>query len=117
MREIVLDTETTGLDHANGDRIVEIGAIELDNRFPTGRSYHLYITPERAMHKDAHNVHGLTDAFLADKPLFAACVEAFLAFVQDATLVIHNASFDIGFLNAELARTGQPPLGFERVVD
>jgi DNA polymerase III subunit epsilon len=117
MREIILDTETTGLDHANGDRIVEIGAVELDNRFPTGRTYHTYINPQRPMHEDARNVHGLTDAFLADKPLFGACAEAFLAFVQDAPLVIHNASFDIGFLNAELARYGHSPFRFERVVD
>jgi len=117
MREIILDTETTGLDHANGDRIVEIGAVELHNRFPTGRTYQAYINPERPMHRDAQNVHGLTDAFLANKPLFGACVEEFLAFVRDATLVIHNASFDIGFLNAELERAGHAPFRFERVVD
>jgi DNA polymerase III subunit epsilon len=117
MREIILDTETTGLDHANGDRIVEIGGIELRNRFPTGRTYHAYINPQRPMHPDAEKVHGLSNAFLADKPPFGLCVERFLDFVGDATLVIHNASFDIGFLNAELARTGHPPFRFERVVD
>jgi DNA polymerase III subunit epsilon len=117
MREIILDTETTGLDHANGDRIVEIGAVELFNRFPTSRSFHVYINPERPMSPEAENVHGLSDIFLSEKPRFAEHVEAFLEFVGDATLVIHNASFDIGFLNAELARTGHPPLRFDRVID
>ncbi|MBV9516667.1 MAG: DNA polymerase III subunit epsilon [Hyphomicrobiales bacterium] len=117
MREIILDTETTGLDPASGDRIVEIAGIELFNRFPTNRSFHIYINPERPMSPDAEKVHGLTDLFLADKPRFAEHVEAFLSFVADATLVIHNASFDVGFINAELARTGHQPLRFERVVD
>lgn len=117
MREIILDTETTGLDHASGDRIVEIGGVELFNRFPTNRSFHVYINPERPMSPEAEGVHGLSDVFLADKPRFADHVESFLEFVGDATLVIHNASFDIGFLNAELARTGHPPLRFDRVVD
>ena len=117
MREIILDTETTGLDHSSGDRIVEIACVELFNRFPTNRSFHAYINPERPMAPDAEKVHGLTDLFLADKPRFAEHVEAFLNFVGDATLVIHNASFDVGFLNAELARTGREPLRFERVVD
>ncbi|MBV8425716.1 MAG: DNA polymerase III subunit epsilon [Hyphomicrobiales bacterium] len=117
MREIILDTETTGLDHANGDRVVEIGGVELINRFPTNRSFHVYINPERSMSPDAEKVHGLSDNFLGDKPRFAEHVEAFLEFVGDATLVIHNASFDVAFLNAELARTGHPPLRFERVID
>jgi DNA polymerase-3 subunit epsilon len=117
MREIVLDTETTGLDHASGDRIVEIGAVELLDRFPTGRNYHVYVNPERPVHPDAERVHGLSAAFLADKPLFAACVEEFMAFIGDATLVIHNAAFDIGFINAELQRTGHPQFRFEQVVD
>ena len=117
MREIILDTETTGLDHANGDRVVEIGGVELFNRFPTNRSFHVYINPERPMSSEAEKVHGLSDVFLADKLRFAEHVKAFLEFVGDATLVIHNASFDIGFLNAELARTGHSPLRFERVID
>jgi DNA polymerase-3 subunit epsilon len=117
MREIILDTETTGLDPASGDRIVEIGGVELLNRFPTSRSFHVYINPERPMPPDAEKVHGLSDVFLADKPRFAEHAEAFLSFVGDATLIIHNASFDIGFLNAELTRAGHPPLRFDRVVD
>src|SRR5580692_9039301 len=117
MREIILDTETTGLDHTSGDRIVEIGGVELLNRFPTNRSFHVYINPERPMPPDAEKVHGLSDVFLADKPRFAEHAEAFLNFLGDAVLVIHNASFDIGFLNAELARAGHPPLRFDRVVD
>jgi DNA polymerase-3 subunit epsilon len=117
MREIIIDTETTGLDHTSGDRIVEIGGVELLNRFPTNRSFHVYINPERPMSADAEKVHGLSDIFLADKPRFAEHAEAFLNFLGDAVLVIHNASFDIGFLNAELARAGHPPLRFDRVVD
>jgi DNA polymerase-3 subunit epsilon len=117
MREIILDTETTGLDHTSGDRTVEIGGVELLNRFPTNRSFHVYINPERPMSADAEKVHGLSDIFLADKPRFAEHAEAFLNFLGDAVLVIHNASFDIGFLNAELARAGHPPLRFDRVVD
>jgi DNA polymerase-3 subunit epsilon len=117
MREIVLDTETTGLDPASGDRVVEIAGIELFNRFPTRNSLHIYLNPERQMSPEAENVHGLSDAFLADKPRFSERVEEFLAFVGDATLIIHNASFDIGFLNAELKRTGHQPLRFDRVVD
>ncbi len=117
MREIVLDTETTGLDPASGDRVVEIAGIELLNRFPTRNSFHIYLNPERQMSPEAENVHGLSDAFLVDKPRFSERVEEFLAFVGDATLIIHNASFDIGFLNAELKRTGHEPLRFDRVVD
>ena len=103
MREIVLDTETTGFEPAEGHRIVEIGAIELLNHMPTGRTYHQYINPERAMPKEAFEVHGLGDDFLRDKPLFAQVGQAFLDFIgEDSRLVIHNASFDMKFLNAEL---------------
>ncbi|HSI39691.1 MAG TPA: DNA polymerase III subunit epsilon [Xanthobacteraceae bacterium] len=117
MREIVLDTETTGLDPLRGDRVVEIGCIELLNRIPTGQSYHVYINPERDMPAEAFAVHGLSSAFLADKPRFAEVAADFLAFVADDSLVIHNASFDIGFLNAELERLKHPPLQRDRVVD
>jgi len=117
MREIVLDTETTGLDPAGGDRVIEIAGIELVNRFPTQRSFHVYLNPQCRMSPEAEQVHGLSDAFLAEKPLFAEKVEDFLGFVGDAVLVIHNASFDVAFLNAEFARTGHKPLGLERVVD
>lgn len=117
MREIILDTETTGLDPAAGDRIVEIGAVELLNHLPTGRTFHVYINPERDMPKEAEAVHGLSTAFLSDKPVFAAIAEAFLEFISDATLVIHNASFDVGFLNAELGFLGHAAILPERVVD
>ncbi len=117
MREIVLDTETTGLDPDTGDRIVEIGALELFNHLPTGRTFHRYICPERPMPAEAEAVHGLGDAFLRDKPLFAAIVDDFLAFIDDAPLVIHNASFDMKFLNAELRRAERPQLPPSRAVD
>ena len=117
MREIILDTETTGLDPATGDRVVEIGAVELLNHLPTGRTFHVYINPERDMPKEAEAVHGLSTAFLSDKPVFAAIAEDFLTFISDATLVIHNASFDVGFLNAELGFLGHPSIPPERVVD
>lgn len=117
MREIVLDTETTGLDPLAGDRIVEIGAVELVNHMPTGRVYHRYVNPQRPVPEDAVAVHGLTGAFLADKPLFAALAEEFLGFIGDARLVIHNASFDMKFINAELAATGRPPLPAARALD
>ncbi|WP_029351739.1 DNA polymerase III subunit epsilon [Bosea sp. 117] len=117
MREIVLDTETTGLDPLRGDRLVEIGCVEMLNRIPTGQSFHVYINPQRDMPIEAFNVHGLSAEFLADKPLFAHVVDDFLAFIADSPLVIHNASFDIGFLNAELTRAGRPVLTFDRVVD
>ncbi|MFT0859999.1 DNA polymerase III subunit epsilon [Ancylobacter sp. G4_0304] len=117
MREIVLDTETTGLDPLRGDRLVELGCVEILNRIPTGQSFHVYINPERDMPVEAFNVHGLSAEFLADKPLFSAVVDDFLAFIGDDPLVIHNAAFDIGFLNAELARLGKPALTFDRVVD
>jgi DNA polymerase-3 subunit epsilon len=117
LREVILDTETTGLDPANGDRVVEIGAIELLNHLPTGRTFHVYINPERDMPKEAEAVHGLSTAFLRDKPVFAAIAQDFLDFIGDATLIIHNASFDVAFLNAELAFLRLPPLLPERVVD
>jgi DNA polymerase-3 subunit epsilon len=117
LREIILDTETTGLDPATGDRIVEIGAVELINHLPSGRTFHVYINPERDMPKEAEAVHGLSAAFLRDKPVFASIAGEFLEFIGDATLVIHNASFDVGFLNAELGFLRLPPLLPERVVD
>src|SRR5215470_17424228 len=117
LREIVLDTETTGLDAANGDRLIEIGCVEIVNRIPTGREFHRYLNPERDIHPDAVAVHGLTTEFLRDKPLFKDIAEDFLAFVADAPLVAHNASFDLGFLNAELSRTSRPTLAGNRIVD
>lgn len=103
MREVVLDTETTGLDPFDGHRIVEIGAVELFNHMPTGRTYHQYINPQRDMPQGAFDVHGLSEDFLRDKPLFADVADDFLAFVGDARMVIHNAAFDMKFLNAELS--------------
>jgi DNA polymerase-3 subunit epsilon len=117
LREIVLDTETTGTDPAAGDRVIEIGCVELVNQFPTGRSYHVYINPERPVSQGAFQVHGLSDAFLADKPVFASIVDEFVDFVGDGRLVIHNAPFDVGFLNAEFARTGHKPIILNQVVD
>lgn len=117
MREIVLDTETTGFDPETGDRIVEIGAVELFNHLPTGRTFHEYINPERAMPADAFQVHGLGDDFLRDKPVFAMIGQAFLDFIGDAKLVIHNASFDMKFLNAELRWMNLPLIPWERAVD
>lgn len=117
MREIVLDTETTGFEPTEGHRIVEIGAVELFNHMPTGRTYHQYINPKRIMPKEAFEVHGLGDDFLRDKPLFPAIAQAFLDFIADAPLVIHNASFDMKFLNAELAMANLPALTAARAVD
>ena len=117
MREIVLDTETTGLDPLRGDRLVEIGCVEMVNRMATGQTYHVYLNPERDMPQEAFAVHGLSSEFLADKPLFAAVAEKFLAFIGDAPLVIHNAMFDIGFINAELDRIKRPAIPRERLVD
>ena len=110
IREIVLDTETTGLSPQGGDRLVEIGCVELINHIPTGKTFHVYINPQRAMPEEAFRVHGLSDEFLADKPLFKAVAEDFRAFIGDATLVIHNAPFDMGFLNAEMEWAGLPRL-------
>ncbi|GGA37432.1 DNA polymerase III subunit epsilon [Pelagibacterium lentulum] len=115
-REIVLDTETTGLSPAEGHRLVEIGCVELINHIPTGAHHHIYLNPERDMPEEAFKVHGLSDEFLRDKPLFAQCFQGFLDFIGDATLVIHNAPFDMGFLNAELEWVGQPALS-NRVID
>ncbi|AMJ62167.1 DNA polymerase III subunit epsilon [Bosea sp. PAMC 26642] len=117
MREIVLDTETTGVEANGGDRIVEIGCVELLNHCPTGRSFHRYINPERPMSEGAFKVHGLSDAFLAPQPVFAAVADEFIGFVEDARLVIHNAAFDVGFLNMELKRVGRGPIDQSRVVD
>lgn len=117
MREIVLDTETTGLDPAEGDRIVEIGAVELVNHLPTGRTWHQYLNPDRTMPKEAFEVHGLGDDFLRDKPRFAVVAKAFLDFIGDAPLVIHNAAFDMKFLNAELQRASLPAIPLARAID
>jgi|SRR6185312_5229383 DNA polymerase-3 subunit epsilon len=117
MREIVLDTETTGFDPATGDRIVEIGCVELVDHLPTGRSFQAYLNPERLVPIETQKVHGLTDEFLADKPLFAHIVEDLLEFLGDAPLVIHNASFDMKFVNSELHRCGKPPLPYARAID
>jgi DNA polymerase-3 subunit epsilon len=117
MREIVLDTETTGFDPETGDRIVEIGAIELVNHMPTGRTFHQYVNPQRTMPTSAFEVHGLGDDFLRDKPVFKLIGQAFLDFVQDARLVIHNASFDMKFLAWELRAAGFAPIPLERAID
>jgi len=117
MREIVLDTETTGFDPQTGDRIVEIGAVELMGHVATGKTYHQYINPERAMPQDAFEVHGLGDDFLRDKPKFAQIGQAFLDFIGDAKLVIHNAAFDIKFLNAELQWMNLPQIPWEQAID
>ena len=117
MREIVLDTETTGFDPETGDRIVEIGAVELHNHVPTGRTYHQYINPERDMPQEAFEVHGLGNDFLQDKPKFADIGQAFLDFAGDAKLVIHNAAFDMKFLNAELGWINLPKLPWEQAID
>lgn len=115
-REIVLDTETTGLSPAEGDRIVEIGCVELFNHIPTGKNYHVYLNPQRSMPEGAFRVHGLSEEFLSDKPLFQTEADKFLEFIGDGTLVIHNAPFDMGFLNAELKMIGKPALTNE-VID
>lgn len=117
MRELVLDTETTGLDPRNGDRLVEIGAVEVINYVPSGKSYHVYINPERSMPVAAFEVHGLSEEFLSDKSLFADVSAGFLDFVGGDNLVIHNAAFDMGFINMELERVGQPAIGPAQVVD
>ena len=117
MREIVLDTETTGFEPSEVHRIVEIGAVELLNKMPTGRTYHQYINPERAMPKEAFEVHGLGDDFLRDKPVFKTIARAFIEFVGESTLVIHNAAFDMKFLNAELKSLGHPGLPMSQSLD
>lgn len=118
MREIVLDTETTGLDAKNGDRLIEVGCIELVNRFPTGQEFHRFLNPEtKRVHPDAFAVHGISTEFLKDKPVFRTEADAFLQFIGEDSLVIHNATFDIGFLNMELEKIGKPPIQMTRVVD
>lgn len=118
MREIVLDTETTGLDALKGDRLIEIGCVEIINRTPTGVEFHRFLNPEgRDVHPEAERVHGISTAFLQDKPRFATEVDAFLDFIGDAPLVIHNAQFDAGFINMELERLGRPPLASTRLID
>ncbi len=117
MREIVLDTETTGLDPNSGHRIVEIGCVEMIDYSITGNYLHEYLNPERDMPDEAFRVHGLSNDFLADKPLFAAVADKFLDFIGDATLVIHNAEFDMKFINAELAKLGRPPIPMDRTRD
>ena len=117
LREIVLDTETTGLDPAAGHRIVEVACLELQHHLPSGETFRRYINPERGVPEEAARIHGLTDAFLSDKPRFSVIAEDFLDFIGDDTLVIHNAQFDLKFLNAELALLGKEPLVSERAID
>ena len=117
MREVVFDTETTGLNAASGDRLVEIGCVELVNRVETGRTFHAYYNPERSMPPEAQAVHGLSEAFLADKPLFGDLVEDLLDFLEDSPLVAHNASFDFAFLNEELSRINRPDIAPARMID
>jgi DNA polymerase III subunit epsilon len=118
MREIVLDTETTGLDHGRGDRLIELGCIELINRVPSGVEFHRFINPEtREVHPDAERVHGISTASLKDKPIFKLVAAEFLTFIGDTPLVIHNAPFDIGFINMELERLRLKPVDMVRVVD
>lgn len=117
LREIVLDTETTGLDPRRGDRLIEIGCVELVNRIPSGREYHVFINPERDVPAEAEAVHGISTAFLADKPLFVSVAAEFAAFIGNDQLVIHNAAFDVGFLNMELERVKLATISLDRVVD
>ena len=117
MRELVLDTETTGLDPRNGDRLVEIGAVEVINYIPTGEYYHVYVNPERSMPLAAFDVHGLSEEFLRDKPVFKDVAASFIDFIGDDNLVIHNASFDIGFINMELKQIGRSVIPTNQVVD
>jgi len=117
-REIVLDTETTGMDPFKGDRIIEIGAVELVNHMPTGRTCQIYINPEREIPADATAIHGITNEFIKDKPIFIKCYTEFMDFIaEDSTLVIHNAEFDMKFLNWELENIGHKPISWDRVVD
>ena len=114
---LFLDTETTGLDPLRGDRLVEIGCVEIFNRMPTGQTFHRYINPEREMPDAAFRIHGLSTAFLADKPKFAEVAEEFLAFVAEDPLVIHNAEFDMKFINFELEKAGRRAIPFQRAID
>lgn len=117
MREIVFDTETTGFSFADGDRMVEIGCVEIVNRVETGRTFHAYFHPERTMPPEAQRIHGLSDAFLSDKPLFTHRLEELLVFLGDSPLVAHNAGFDFGFLNGEIGRCGRLHIGLHRMID
>ena len=118
LREIIFDTETTGLRPEDGERVIEIGAVELVNKFPTGNFFHVFINPEgREVHPDALRVHGITDKFLSDKPTFSEVLSEFLDFFSVGTLIAHNANFDLGFLNSELAKVGQVAISPDRVVD
>ena len=117
MREIVFDTETTGLNPLGGDRVVELGCVELIDYLPTGTVFHVYLNPERDMPEQAFRVHGLSTEFLSDKPVFSDIADDFISFIGEAKLVAHNASFDLGFLNAELARVGRAPIEGERIID
>ena len=117
LREVVLDTETTGLDYKQGDRIIEIGCIELINKVKTTNSFHTYINPERGISKGAYNVHGISKDFLKDKPLFSDIAKDFYSFIKDAILVIHNANFDIGFINNELYLVGMPKITMSGIID
>lgn len=117
MREIVFDTETTGFKFSEGDRLVEIGCVELVNRVETGNVYHAYFNPGRSMPKEAEAVHGLSDAFLSDKPAFHTAIDDLLAFIGDSPLIAHNATFDFGFLNGELGACGRDPICLTRMVD
>jgi len=117
MREIILDTETTGLEPETGDRIVEIGAVELINHVPSGHTYHRYINPERDVPDEAFRIHGLSTKFLSDKPVFADICEELRQFIGDGILVIHNAAFDMKFLNFEFERLSRPPIGWDQVID
>ncbi|MEE9434885.1 MAG: DNA polymerase III subunit epsilon [Sphingorhabdus sp.] len=117
MREIIFDTETTGFDHRGDDRMVEIGCIEMIDRISTGKTYHCYFNPQRAMPEAAQNVHGLSDVFLSDKPLFPSKAEELLEFLGDSPLVAHNAAFDFGFLNSELELAAMTPINLDRMID
>lgn len=117
MREIVFDTETTGLSFSGGDRLIEIGCVELVNRVETGQTFHAYVNPGRQVHPDAVAVHGLTDAFLSDKPAFPAVAQGLAEFLGDSPLIAHNAMFDFGFLNGELGLCGRPLLSLDRMID
>ena len=116
-RELVLDTETTGLDHEDGHRIIEIGIVELENYLPTGNYFHYYLNPERDSDKRAQEVHGLSREFLKDKPRFSEIAEEFINYISDSKIIIHNASFDVGFLNAELTRCNMKELDHEKIID
>ena len=117
LREIVLDTESTGLDYKQGDRIIEIGCIELVNKVKTNNYFHTYVNPERGVSKGAYNIHGISSDFLKDKPLFSDIAKEFYDFIKDSTLVIHNAKFDIGFINNEFQMIGMPKISISNVVD